>query len=133
MPFNLGARAIGLLLGLAFATTACGAATLPASLRTAQAEPDACMDALMSGSLERHPQTGLGIGTSDVEITPVEWPFGYSARMEVASVVLLNEKGVVVAREHDRVSIGGGMGGAGPIPSLWFACGPVQVESNTGG
>jgi len=133
MRFDRPICAIALLLGLALATAACGAATLPASLRTAQVEPQACMDALMSGSLERHPQTGLGIGTSDVEITPVEWPFGYSARMDVASLVLLNEKGVVVAREHDRVSVGGAMGGAGPIPGLWFACGAVQAESNEGG
>lgn len=82
----------------------------------------------MVGSLERHPLTGLGVGTAN-GVTPVEWPFGYSARVVGASIVLVDGSGKVVAREHDRVNVGGGLG-AGP---LWFACGEVTVESNVGG
>ena len=82
----------------------------------------------MVGSLERHPVTGLGIGTAN-GVTPVEWPFGYSARLAGPSVVLLDGSGRVVAREHDRVHVGGGLG-AGPV---WLACGDVTIESNEGG
>lgn len=82
----------------------------------------------MVGSLERHPLSGLGISTAD-SATPVEWPFGYSARIVASSVVLLDGTGKVVAREHDRVHVGGGLGAG----SIWFACGDVTVESNEGG
>jgi hypothetical protein len=118
---------LAILLGAFLA--ACSTFAPRYAIRAAAVPPQACMDALMSGSLERQPQTGLGIGTSDVDITPVEWPFGYSARVEATGVVLVDEKGNVVAREHDRVNVGGGLG-AGEI---WFACGPVTVESNVGG
>ena len=82
----------------------------------------------MVGSLERHPLSGLGISTAD-SATPVEWPFGYSARVVAASVVLLDGTGKVVAREHDRVHVGGGLG----AESIWFACGDVTVESSIAG
>jgi hypothetical protein len=91
------------------------------------------MLALTSGSLERHPLTGLGIATSDVEITAVEWPFGYSARMDLQTVVLVDERGVDVAREHDRVNVGGGFGAEAAPNPVWHACGSVTVESNVGG
>jgi len=86
------------------------------------------MDALMVGSLERHPLTGLGITSAD-SATPVEWPFGYSARLIGSSVVLVDGTGKIVAREHDRVHVGGGFGN-GPT---FLACGNVTVESNEGG
>ena len=60
---------------------------------------------------------------------PVEWPFRYSARMEGTRIVLLDDRGVVVAREGDRIQVGGGMG-PGPAPNaVWFACGLVQVTA----
>ena len=129
MPRNRHVPRLFLLIALAVGTAGCGAATLPASIRTAPAQPDACEMALLAGSLERHPQTGLGIRTSDVEITPVQWPFGYSARVELSTMLLLDEKGQVVAREHDRVQVGGGSG----ANNVWFACGGVSVVSNEGG
>lgn len=123
-------------LVLALALVACGATTsaptaAPANvfaIRTPAAPPQACMEALMVGSLERHPLSGLGISTAD-RATPVEWPFGYSARVVASSVVLLDGTGKVVAREHDRVRVGGGLGAG----SIWFACGDLTVESNEGG
>ena len=99
-----------------------------AGLRTASAQSDACDLALIAGSLERHPETGLGIATSDVEVTPVQWPYGYSAYTEMESIVLIDERGEVVAREHDRVEAGGGSGPGG----MWMACGPVTYVSNEG-
>ena len=128
----------GLIAGsvLVLALAACGSSApaptaVPApvfAIRTPAVQPQACMEALMVGSLERLPATGLGIGTAD-GITPVEWPFGYSARVVNAAVVLIDGSGAVVAREHDRVHVGGGQGAGG----IWFACGGVTVESNEGG
>jgi hypothetical protein len=122
---------------MAMSIAACGAAaatpTAPIAqafaIRTPAVQPQACMEALMVGSLERNPQTGLGITTA-AGATPVEWPFGYHALLgEGSAVFLLDGTGKVVAREHDRVHVGGGLG-VGPV---WFACGEVTVESNVGG
>lgn len=98
-------------------------------LRTANAPSEACDDALIGGSLERHPQTGLGISTQGEEVTPVQWPFGYSARLEIATMLLVDENGGTVAREHDRVEVGGSSGADG----TWIGCGPVTYVSNEGG
>ena len=116
---------IGGALLAAMVLVGCG----PVSIRTAPAAAQACDEALLAGSLERQAQTGLGVGTSDLVVTPVQWPFGYRARMDLDKVVLVDETGSVVAREHDRVEVGGGMG-AGDV---WFACGPVKVVSNEAG
>ena len=108
------------------------AACAPVQLRTARAPTETCELALTSGSLERHPQTGLGIANGD-GVLAVEWPFGYTARTDVNLLQLVDERGQVVAREHDRVNVGGSMADdAGPNP-VWRACGPVTVESNVGG
>ena len=115
------------LLGVALAVSVLAGCSV--QLLTAAAPSDACDMALIAGSLERHPQTGLGIGTSGEAVTPVQWPFGYSARMELSTVVLVDETGKVVAREHDRIEVGGGAGADG----LWVACGPVRVVSSEGG
>jgi hypothetical protein len=98
-------------------------------LLTAPVPSENCDLALIAGSLERHPQTGLGIGTAGEEVTPVRWPFGYGARMEISTVVLVDEMGQVIAREHDRVEAGGGAGAEG----TWMACGPVTSVSSEGG
>ncbi len=119
---------LGSLAGIALVALAFAACS-PSQLRTAPAPATACELALMAGSLERHPQTGLGIAGSDVDLTPVQWPFGYSARTELSTIVLVDESGKVVAREHDRVEVGGGLGNDG----VWFACGPVRFVDNTGG
>ena len=57
------------------------------------------MEALLVGSLERTPLSGLGVGTAD-GITAVEWPFGYHAAFDAGSVVLIDGSGKVVAREQ---------------------------------
>ena len=114
-------KARGVLIGLGL--VAALLAGCSAQLRTATVESEACMMALMSGTLARHPETGLGIADPDGTVQPVEWPFGYSARTEVSQTVLLDETGKVVAREGDQVEIGGGLGNG----DLWHACGGVQV------
>ena len=100
-----------------------------AQLRTAAVPSENCDLALIAGSLERHPQTGLGIGTAGEEVTPVQWPFGYSARMDIGAIVLVDDGGRVVAREHDRVEAGGSVAADG----MWIACGPVGAVSSEGG
>ena len=101
-------------------------------LRTQPAPLSACDAALLAGGLERHPGTGLGIQNAD-GIIGVEWPFGYSARVDGASIVLLDGAGNLVAREHDRVEIGGGLGTAADGAPLWKGCGIVHMVPSTGG
>ena len=99
----------------------------PVGLRTAKQPSDVCMVALMVGTLARNPQTGLGISGGRGEVTPVLWPFGYSARVELDKVVLVDETGTTVAREGDQVSLGGGLG----ADDVWRACRGVSVTPPT--
>jgi hypothetical protein len=91
-------------------------------IRSAAVEPQACMDALIGGTLARSAQSGLGITGADGTSNAVEWPFGWSASIELGRVALSDETGNVVAREGDQITIGGGFGN-----QLWYACGPVTV------
>ena len=128
LPRLVSFHLIGLGL-LVLALVACA----PIQLRTARAPAQMCDAALTSGSLERHPTSGLGIDSGDGIVLAVQWPFGYTARVDLSAAELVDETGKVVAREHDRVNVGGGMGGElGPEP-FWAACGPVTVESSIGG
>lgn len=92
------------------------------ALRTAAVQPQACMDALMGGRLAKHAQSGLGITSADGTSSAVEWPFRYSARVELGRVILVDETGRVVAREGDEITVGGGFGN-----QFWHACAPVTV------
>ena len=96
------------------------------ALRTAPVANAACMDALMSGALARHPQTGLGITSAEGQANAVEWPFGYSARNEGGRIVLVDATSKVVAREGDKIQVGGGFGNV-----IWHACGPVSVAQGS--
>jgi hypothetical protein len=111
--------------GSAVSTASASAAAVaaPVGLRTAPQVAQACMDALMTGTLARHPQSGLGITADDGQSMAVEWPFRYSARAESGRILLLDENGKVVACEGDEISVGGGFGNA-----FWHACGPVTVQ-----
>jgi hypothetical protein len=99
----------------------------PVSIRTPAKDPQACMQALMHGTLAKQTQTGLGIADPDGVVLPVEWPFGFSARIEVSKLVLVDEKRFVVAREGDEIQVGGGMGAGPALNAVWFACGPVTI------
>ena len=121
----------GALIVVAVAVAACSpaasatpgalATAAQALIRTAAFQPDACMDALLGGTLVKHAQSGLGVG-SEGELTAVEWPFRYSASLEGGRLVLLDETGKVVAREGDEINVGGGFGN-----QFWHACAPVTV------
>lgn len=92
------------------------------SIKTAPAVAQACMDALAGGRLAVNNQSGLGITSADGQALAVEWPFGYTARTELGTTVLVDEAGRVVARVGDEITVGGGFGN-----QFWHACGPVTV------
>jgi hypothetical protein len=91
-------------------------------IRSAAVEPQACMDALIGGTLARSAQSGLGITGADGKANAVEWPFRWTASIELGRVALRDETGKVVAREGDEITIGGGFGN-----QLWYACAPLTV------
>jgi hypothetical protein len=91
-------------------------------IRSAAVEPQACMDALIGGTLARSAQSGLGITGADGKANAVEWPFRWTASIELGRVALRDETGKVVARERDEITIGGGFGN-----QLWYACAPLTV------
>lgn len=137
---NRARLAIPFFLVVAFAATGCGAAGAPSPtpgptseptaaaggnaflIRAAQAKPQACMEALITGKLTRNPGSGLGLTSPNSPPVVVEWPFRYSAREENGRVALLDETGTVVALEGEMVQMGGGMG----QQNIWFTCGPVE-------
>jgi len=85
------------------------------------------MEALLTGKLIQLGASGLGIGLVGSPALPVEWPFGWSARIEAGRVALVDDKGQVVAREGDTVELGGGQGALPGLSAIWFTCGPVTV------
>lgn len=94
----------------------------PVTIKTAPRVADACMDALLGGTLAINNQSGLGVTSPGGETMAVEWPFGYTARNEGGRAVLLDETGKVVAKVGDEITVGGGFG-----TQFWHACGPVTV------
>jgi hypothetical protein len=124
-------RAIILGIALALGCLACGSSdttpppvvVLPLAtqgpLLVDGVQTEACMAALLQGTLVRDERTGLAIAVPDVGVVPVRWPKGWTA-LDAAPVTLVDAQGGVVARVGDRVAIGGGMG---PDPvETWVAC-----------
>jgi hypothetical protein len=77
------------------------------------------MDALASGTLVADARWGVALGSSDGPTIQVVWPAGFGARLVDDRIELLDERGVVVGRVGDVVTIAGGMGAG----NAWFACG----------
>jgi hypothetical protein len=122
-----------LLLAVATLATACSpagsssptpdpAAASAFLIRTAKAQPQACMDALLTGKLARNPASGLGVTPVGSPPVAVEWPFRYSAREVDGRIALIDATGSVVAQEGEMVQMGGGLGQL----NVWFTCGPVE-------
>lgn len=82
--------------------------------------------ALMSGTLVRHAESGLAVATGN-EVTPIVWPFGYTARIEIDRAVLVDESGRTVAREGDEIATGGGFAAD---DAFFTACGGVTVTKS---
>jgi hypothetical protein len=102
---------------------------IPVSPQPPPAGVAACMDALASGELVADARWGVALGQVDGPTIQVMWPAGYSARQMAGMIELLDERGVVVARVGDAVTIGGGFGAG----NAWWACGapnrgPLPVE-----
>jgi hypothetical protein len=113
---------------LSFVTVACAVAPTPPpgaiALRTQAVEtPEACPAALISGTLVRHAQSGIGIRDSAGQVRQVIWPRGYFARDDGGRLSVVDQSGNVVAHEGDFVGIGGGELADG----TWLGCGGIQA------
>lgn len=84
---------------------------------------EVCRLALGGGELARHPESGLGVKNRLGDIQPIVWPFGYTARQDRDSAVLVDRVGAIVAREGDLVQFGGGLN----LDGVFAACGGVEV------
>jgi hypothetical protein len=89
------------------------------------ASPHACMTALAVGRLVLDSRWGLALGVEGGANQQVIWPFGWIARRTDGGLVLVNAKGTVVAREGNRIQLGGGHDGNG----AWVTCGDLVVFS----
>ena len=115
-------RLVAMIAMVIAATTLAGCS---AGLRTASQPSEACMMALLGGTLVEDPRSGLAVSDGQGNVTPVEWPFGYTARNELSTIVLVDERGQAVAREGDQVQLGGGLGN-----EFWHACGLSAANVN---
>lgn len=117
---RLHRRILALACALLLAA-ACGGP--PVVLRTAPSpQPgavQACMDALATGVLARHPLTGFGVAEAGGSVMPVTWPSGWSAGYRDGAAALFDGAGVLIATEGGSISIGGGMIDG----ETWLACG----------
>jgi len=113
----------------ALALAALVLAACSVQLRTAPAAVPGCDDALGSGRLVVDSRSGLGLADGSGRITPILWPFGYTARRDPAGVTLVGHKGEVLAREGDFVQAAGGTGADG----VFAVCdGTVRVVPPSG-
>jgi hypothetical protein len=96
----------------------------------APATPAACMAALIDGTLTVDDRGSLGIRPSapaSGNVVRVQWPWGYTARVEPLGIALKDEVGQTVAYLGARLGVGGGMLTEG----AWTACGTQGIESTT--
>ena len=89
----------------------------------ASGTPAPCPAALIEGDLVASDVWGLALRDLGGTTRQVIWPDGYSVSRRPPRVALLNELGVAIAWEGDRVQIGGGEIGAGVV----VACGGITV------
>lgn len=82
---------------------------------------NACMAALLTGTLVIDSRWGLVVAPADAPIVKVVWPNGYVGRFLDGVTELLDGHGQVVARAGDHIELGGGIGAADD--PTWFACG----------
>jgi hypothetical protein len=84
--------------------------------------PQACMAALIEGTLRADAEWGIALETTDGAKVKVLWPNGYSAREDDAGLALIDGSGTVVAHAGDQVQVGGG-----GSEEAWVGCGGVTV------
>lgn len=95
------------------------------ALRTQPSLAVACPAARIEGTLVRQSRSILGLRNDQDLVLQVIWPYGYSARDDGGRLAVLDATGTVVAREGDRVAIGGGEIQAG----TWLGCGGMLAPS----
>jgi len=98
------------------------AIALPTQPPVPSGTPPACMAALLEGRLVEDERWGLALVDANGTVHKVVWPYGYSARRDVAHVALLDPTGVAVTGQG--LQIGGGEIGS---DGAWLACG-IGVE-----
>lgn len=90
------------------------------------ATPQACPAALLEGTLERDDTAGLVVRQLEVDVAyPVVWPDGWSTSDTGGMLLLIDDSGLVVGREGDHFSAGGGFS---PGPDEVFQpCGGIEI------
>jgi hypothetical protein len=105
-----------------------GSRPITIALRTQTPEPpgtpQACMAALISGTLVRDAASGVALRDPTGLVHQVVWRYGYAARDDGGRLAVLDASGAVVAHEGDRVSIGGGEVGT---DGTWSGCGETTI------
>ncbi len=84
----------------------------------------ACPASFIEGRLVADPRWGIALVDNDGTTREVIWPYGYSARRDVAHVVLLDATGSIVAQTGNLVHVDGGETGA---DGAWLACGAIVL------
>jgi hypothetical protein len=78
-----------------------------------------CRLARAAGDLALHPASGLGLGQSDGSVSPIRWPFGFSAELLADGAILYGGAGEIIAREGNTMGFPGGLGTDG----IFTVCG----------
>ena len=84
--------------------------------------PSACAAALLTGTLARHPQSGIGLTGAGGKVLAVVWPFGWSARDDAGRLAIFDASGAIRGHEGSMVNVRGGFGGD---ENTWIACGGI--------
>lgn len=122
-------RAVAVVVVMWF-VAACGTGSQPSAELLAVATQDGplggseCPQAAIEGTLATSARWLLGVaGGPAGSVRGVLWPPGFAARRDDGRLVLLDEAHQLVAREGDRVRVGGEDGSDG----VWLACRTVIV------
>jgi len=84
---------------------------------------EACPGALLEGELLRDDDEGFLARHAEGFVTPIVWPDGYTVH-DGETRELIDPSGAIVAREGDRVALGGGFT---PNDTAFIVCGPFSV------
>ena len=113
--------------GSALATDTPSPIAIPTQEPPTAGTPGPCPAALTEGRLVADSVQGIALIEGDDTRRPVIWPYGYFARATSRGLEVVDSEGVVVAREGDRVEIGGGETGPNGDTRPWLVCGEVVV------
>jgi hypothetical protein len=125
---------VAVLTVLAALVAGCGAAdrptAAPVAIRTLDRPYTVCDTAAIRGTLVADPTYGLALDTPGHREGTV-WPYGYSARRESGTIVLVDSSGDVVAREGDDILAAGGFGDGYATVECWIRVNPSPTPGHT--